>query len=174
MEDQSPQSRALVWPAIGTTLFVLVVPGTVIGLVPFWLSGWRVEEPLFGWLALRWAGAGVFFCGLPVFIDFLLQFVRQGHGTPAPIAPPRNLVVTGSFRYLRNPGYLGVLSLIVGQGLYFGSGGILIYAAGVALAFHLFVVLYEEPELRRRFGAEYEAYRRQVPRWIPRRTPFRV
>ncbi len=173
MSESVPDPRRLLWPTIGTVLFVLVVPGTVIGLVPFWLSGWRVQPPILGWLPLRWVGAGLFVCGLPVFFDFLLQFVREGRGTPAPIAPPQQLVVTGVFRYVRNPGYLGVLALIVGQGLFFGNAWILVYAACVALGFQLFVVFYEEPDLRRRFGAEYEAYCRQVRRWFPRRTSYR-
>jgi protein-S-isoprenylcysteine O-methyltransferase Ste14 len=105
---------------------------------------------------------------LPVFFDFVLRFVREGRGTPAPVAPTVQLVVGGTFRYVRNPGYVAVVSLLVGQALLFGSGAVLLYALAVAVAFHAFVILYEEPTLRRQFGAEYEAYCRKVPRWLPR------
>ena len=112
---------------------------------------------------------GFLLLGLPLFVTFLGRFVREGHGTPAPVAAPERLVVGGAFRYVRNPGYVAVVSMVVGQGLLFASKPILAYAAGLALAFHLFVVLYEEPALRGRFGEQYASYCRRVPRWIPRR-----
>ncbi|TMB54178.1 MAG: isoprenylcysteine carboxylmethyltransferase family protein, partial [Deltaproteobacteria bacterium] len=104
----------------------------------------------------------------PLFLDFLVGFVRRGHGTPAPIAPPERLVVSGGFRYVRNPGYIAVVSMVVGQGLFLGSKAVLVYAACLALGFHLFVVLYEEPALRGQFGEQYAAYCRRVARWLPR------
>jgi protein-S-isoprenylcysteine O-methyltransferase Ste14 len=84
------------------------------------------------------------------------------------------LVVTGLYRHVRNPMYLAVLAIVIGQALLLGSAGTLVYAAGLALGFHLFVVLYEEPTLRARFGDQYAAYCRQVPRWRPRLRPARV
>jgi protein-S-isoprenylcysteine O-methyltransferase Ste14 len=161
-------SRPL-WPAIGTALFVLCVPGSVVGLVPYYLSGWSAREPFFGVAATRWIGLALIVCALPIFLDFVIRFAREGQGTPAPIAPTQHLVVHGSFQYVRNPGYIAVVSLILGQALLLGSGAVLVYALLVALAFHLFVLLYEEPTLRRQFGADYEAYCRKVPRWLPRR-----
>jgi protein-S-isoprenylcysteine O-methyltransferase Ste14 len=152
---------------LGTILFVALVPGSVIGLGPWLLSGWRAGPP-FGGAWTRWAGVALFFAGLPVFVNFLVRFVWEGHGTPAPVAPPRRLVVGGPFRFVRNPGYLGVLAMLFGQGLFLASPAVLVYAAGVAAAFHVFVVLYEEPTLRRQFGATYEEYCREVPRWLPR------
>jgi len=163
------QDASLLWPTVGTVVFVAVVPGTVIGIVPYLLSGWHLQPPLLRLTALRGLGGVVFLCGLPIFFDFLIRFVRDGHGTPAPIAPPRQLVVTGAFRYVRNPGYIGVLALVVGQGLFFGSAAVLWYAVGLGLAFHAFVLLYEEPTLRRQFGAQYDAYCGRVHRWVPRR-----
>jgi protein-S-isoprenylcysteine O-methyltransferase Ste14 len=157
--------------AIATIVFTVLFPGSVIGLGPFLLSGWKVAPPLLGWPASRWVGAALFLLVTPIFVDFLVRFVREGHGTPAPFAPPRHLVVNGPFRYVRNPGYLCAVSMIVGQGLFLGSTAVIVYAAVVASAFHLFVVLYEEPTLRATFGAEYEDYRREVPRWIPRLPP---
>jgi protein-S-isoprenylcysteine O-methyltransferase Ste14 len=154
--------------ALGTLLFSLLVPGTVVGLVPYWLTGYRLAPPLLGAAPIRWLGALLVLTGLPVFTGFLLRFVREGRGTPAPVAPTERLVVGGAFRFVRNPGYLAVLALVAGQGLWFGRGTVLAYAAALAVAFHLFVVLYEEPALTRRFGAEYESFRARVPRWLPR------
>jgi len=160
----SGRDGSLLGPTLGTILFVAIVPGTVIGVVPYVMSGWRLEAPLLG----RAIGAGLFLLALPLFTNFLVRFVHEGHGTPAPVAAPQHLVVGGAFRYVRNPGYVAVVSMVVAQGLFFGSTAILVYAACLALGFHLFVVLYEEPTLRRRFGEEYAAYCRRVPRWLPR------
>jgi protein-S-isoprenylcysteine O-methyltransferase Ste14 len=160
--------QGVIRPALGTLLFVPLGPGTVIGLVPWFLSRWRQREPLFGGEPSRWLGVGLFLVGLPLLGDAVARFVMQGRGTPAPVAPPRQLVVTGLYRYVRNPMYLGVLSMILGQALVLGSRAILAYGLCVALASHLFVVLYEERTLRKRFGAEYEAYCKEVHRWLPR------
>jgi protein-S-isoprenylcysteine O-methyltransferase Ste14 len=162
-EDAPP-----LWPTIGTALFVLCVPGSVVVLVPYYLSGWSAQQPFFGIVATRWIGLVLIVCALPIFFDFVIRFVREGHGTPAPIAPTVHLVVGGSFQYVRNPGYIAVVSLILGQALVLGSRTVLVYALLVALAFHFFVLLYEEPTLRRQFGADYEAYCLKVPRWLPR------
>jgi protein-S-isoprenylcysteine O-methyltransferase Ste14 len=162
-EEKPPLSAIL-----GTIVFVAVVPGTVVVLVPWYLSRWTFRLPVLGTELTRWLGLGLIVAGLPVFVQFLLRFVREGHGTPAPVAPTKRLVVGGPFRYVRNPGYLGVVAMIAGQGFLLGNVDVLGYAAVVALAFHLFVVTYEEPTLRRTFGAEYEEYCRAVPRWVPR------
>jgi protein-S-isoprenylcysteine O-methyltransferase Ste14 len=159
------------WPAVGTLVFVLAVPGTVVGIVPFLLSRWELAPPLLGRPFVRWLGVLLMVGAAPIFLDFVIRFAREGRGTPAPIAPTRHLVVGGSFRYVRNPGYIAVVSLLVGQGLLFGSPALLLYATIVAVLFHLFVLVYEEPTLRRQFGAEYDAYCRAVPRWLPRRPP---
>lgn len=154
--------------AIGTVLVAPVFAGTVIVLGPLAVAGWRVGAPLFGWAASRWIGAALVVAAAPIMADFLVRFVREGRGTPAPFAPPRHLVVRGAFRWVRNPGYLSAIAMIVGHGLLLGSAAVLVYAAGVALVLHLFVVAYEEPTLRRLFGRDYEAYCRAVPRWVPR------
>jgi protein-S-isoprenylcysteine O-methyltransferase Ste14 len=158
------RSSNLLGPTLGTIVFAALVPGSVIVLIPYLLCGWRLAEAA----TLRWAGVLLLLLALPVFVDFLVRFVREGRGTPAPVAEPERLVVSGPFRYVRNPGYVGVLGLIAGQSLLFASAAVLAHAAIVALAFHLFVVLYEEPHLRRKFGTEYEEYKRRVPRWLPR------
>lgn len=106
--------------------------------------------------------------GVPVLLDSFVRFALKGLGTPAPVFPTRHLVVSGWYRYVRNPMYLAVVAVIVGQGLLFGSVNVLAYALIPWLAAHLFVVFYEEPTLRRTFGAEYEIFCTNVPRWIPR------
>jgi protein-S-isoprenylcysteine O-methyltransferase Ste14 len=157
--------------ALGTVVFVLVVPASVVVLGPWLLTGWHLAPPLFGWHATRWLGGVLIVLALPVFAAFNLRFVVEGHGTPAPIAPTERLVVGGPFRWVRNPGYISVTALLLGQALVFGSPALLAYAAVVALDFHLFVVLYEEPTLRRKFGPEYETYCGAVRRWVPRLRP---
>jgi protein-S-isoprenylcysteine O-methyltransferase Ste14 len=109
--------------------------------------------------------------GLPVLLDSFARFAIQGLGTPAPVAPPQHLVVTGLYRWMRNPMYVAVSLLIFGQGLLFGSVRLLEYGLLVWLAFFTFVVLYEEPALSRKFGKEYEDFCLHVPRWIPRLKP---
>jgi protein-S-isoprenylcysteine O-methyltransferase Ste14 len=161
---------SLLGPTIKTVIFTVVMPGSVIGLIPFLLSRWEIREPLLGTAVVRWVGLVLLLSAAPIFIDFLARFVWEGRGTPVPIAPTRHLVVHGPFQYVRNPGYVAVLTMIVGQGLFFGNVAVLEYAAGVAVVFHLFVVFYEEPTLRTQFGEEYVAYCAQVPRWIPRLT----
>ncbi len=162
--NREERSSSLLGPTLGTIVFVALLPGSVIVLIPYLLCSWRLAEAA----ALRWAGACLLLLALPIFVDSLVRFVREGRGTPAPVAEAQRLVVSGPFRYVRNPGYVGVLGLIVGQSLLFASAAVLAHAAIMALAFHLFVVLYEEPHLRRKFGTEYEEYQRRVPRWLPR------
>jgi protein-S-isoprenylcysteine O-methyltransferase Ste14 len=111
--------------------------------------------------------------GAAAVLDCFARFALEGRGTPAPVAPTENLVVSGLYRHVRNPMYVGVVAAIVGQALWFGSPVLLEYAVLVWLAFFAFVVLYEEPTLRRRFGPAYDNYRANVRRWWPRMTPWR-
>ena len=123
-------------------------------------------------LALRVAGALLIGGGVGFLLYAFTRFVIEGRGTPAPVAPPERLVIGGIYRYVRNPMYLAVCSLIVGQALLLGRPILLAYAAAVGAMFFCFVRLYEEPRLRSQFGESYEAYRRAVPRWVPRRHPW--
>ncbi len=131
---------------VGTVTFAPLFAGSVILLGPYLLSGWNLDAPFFGWAPSRWIGVALVILPIPPLLDFLMRFVREGHGTPAPFAPPRRLVVSGPFRYVRNPAYLCAVSMIVGQGFFLGGTSVLVYAGVVALAFHLFVVLYEEQD----------------------------
>ena len=101
-------------------------------------------------------------------LDSWVRFVTRGRGTPAPIAAPKRLVVTGFYRWVRNPMYVAIILVVVGEALVFRSAALLLYAAVLWITFHLFVLLYEEPHLRGRFGPPYEEYVRSVPRWVPR------
>jgi protein-S-isoprenylcysteine O-methyltransferase Ste14 len=161
-------ARPPLWAYLGTIAFTVVVPGTVVILVPFLISRWELMPPWFGLGAIRWIGLAIIVIALPVFADFLARFVREGHGTPAPIAPTRRLVAGGGYRHVRNPGYIAVIAMLVGQAFFFASPGLLAYVLMVAVGFHLFVILYEEPTLGRKYGREYADYCRSVPRWIPR------
>lgn len=152
----------------GTLVFLVLAPGTVAGLVPWWLTGWRMREPLLSAAPLRWVGAALILAGLAVLLESFARFALRGAGTPAPVFPTERLVVTGLFRHVRNPMYCAVTAMILGQGLLLGDTRLLAYGAAVWLAFHLFVLLYEEPTLKGTYGPEYAAYRAAVPRWIPR------
>jgi protein-S-isoprenylcysteine O-methyltransferase Ste14 len=158
--------------AAGSALFFALAPGVVAGLVPWWLTGWQVREPLGSWLPLRVAGVVLLAAGAGVLVHAFARFVVEGVGTPAPVAPTRELVVGGLYRYVRNPMYLAVLAAIVGQALALGQPVLLAYAAAVGAAFVAFVHWYEEPTLVRQFGPRYAAYRRAVPGWWPRRHPW--
>ena len=139
---------------LGSALFFAVAPSSVAGLVPWWITHWEFRPPFFDLEATRAVGILLIVAGLPGLVDSFARFALQGLGTPAPIAPTQNLVVTGLYRY--------------------GDQRLLAYGVLVWLAFHAFVVGYEEPVLVRRFGTEYEDFRANVPRWIPRLTPWRA
>jgi protein-S-isoprenylcysteine O-methyltransferase Ste14 len=158
---------------LGSAIFLVVAPGIVAGYVPWRISRWQVGPPLLGIFSLRVIGILLIAAGLPVLLDSFVRFALQGLGTPAPVFPTRHLVVSGLYRYVRNPMYVAVVSLILGQGLLLGSISILEYGIAVSFGFCLFVLLYEEPTLRRHFGSEYEEFCANVPRWIPHFRPWR-
>ena len=158
----------------GTAFFFVLAPGVVAGLLPWWLTGWRVRhpQPPWVWAPLRVAGGVLIAAGVAVLVPAFVRFVAEGAGTPAPVAPTQHLVVGGLYRYVRNPMYLAVVATIVGQALALGQPALLGYAAAAGAAMAAFVYGYEEPTLRRQFGAQYQAYRRAVPAWWPRRRPW--
>ena len=158
---------------LGSFFFLLLAPGTVAAVVPWWLSHWQMQPALLGISAFRMAGMLLIVVGVPMILDSFARFAIQGLGTPAPVLPTKHLVVTGLYRYVRNPMYVGVAATILGQGLLFGNVHVLEYGLIVWLAFHLFVLGYEEPTLHRIFGDDYEQLRRNVPRWIPRVKAWR-
>jgi protein-S-isoprenylcysteine O-methyltransferase Ste14 len=138
------------------------------------MTRWQLGPALFGLELTRSVGVLLVLAGLPGLVDSYARFALQGLGTPAPVAPTKNLVVTGLYRYVRNPIYAALVAIILGQALLFGDWRLTLLGALFWLASHLFVIAYEEPTLQRTFGAEYEAYRAHVPRWVPRLTPWRA
>jgi len=149
---------------VKTLLFTLVMPGTVGLYVPQALKHGGASLPG----AARYSGAALLLCGALIYFCCAWDFVSKGRGTPAPIDAPEKLVVHGLYKLTRNPMYVGVASVIFGQALYYRSRAVAIYGCFVVLAFHTFVLLYEEPTLKRLFGAQYDEYCGNVPRWIVR------
>jgi protein-S-isoprenylcysteine O-methyltransferase Ste14 len=156
-------------PILKTLLFVILIPGTVFLLVPYLLLAKHLPRPaaLVNWLALAPCSVGA-----AILLKCAWDFAVVGLGTPAPIDPPKSLVVTGLYRFVRNPMYVGGDLVLFSEALLFSSPKLLVYAAAFAAGFFLFVWGYEEPTLSKKFGASYQAYCQAVPRWIPRLTPW--
>lgn len=150
-----------------TALFLLSVPGTVLIIIPSTIilpiERNAFDMGLFAWLALPF-----WVIGLGMLLWCAADFVRKGHGTPAPIDAPKYLVTGGLYRFVRNPMYLGVLLFAAGNSLWYGSPLMAGYVVFLWLAFHAFILSYEEPHLRKTFGANYIAYCQVIPRWLPR------
>jgi len=151
-----------------TLVFTLIAPGTVTILVPYLLLSSESSERHSGNTLLQFLGGISIMAGGLLYLRCAWDFVVSGKGTPAPIDAPKELVVHAPYRYVRNPMYVGVLILLLGESLFFESWLLLAYSACVFLVFSGFVLLYEEPALKRKFGGSYERYCRQVPRWIPK------
>ena len=156
--------------AVGSLVFLVVVPGIVAGLIPWLLTGWKPQSYAMPWQLAGWL---LVIAGLVVLITSFARFALEGLGTPAPIAPTRRLVVGGFYRYVRNPMYLAVAAIIAGQAVGLGQPRLVVYLAVFFIAVVAFVHIYEEPTLSEHYGAEYEEYRRAVPGWLPRVTPWR-
>jgi protein-S-isoprenylcysteine O-methyltransferase Ste14 len=167
-----PSSRGII-PVAGSIAFLFAAPGLLGVFIPWHATGWHMDEPLLGFEPVRWLGSALILLGAAVLLDSFARFAWQGRGTPAPIYPTAMLVVSGAYRYVRNPMYLAVTALIAGQGLLIGCPPLLIYALAFGVVTHLFVLAYEEPTLRSTYGAQYEAYTADVRRWLPRLTPWR-
>ena len=156
----------------GSTLFFIAAPGVVAGVMP-WVLTDRYRLPLSTLPGLVPAGWILILAAAALLLHSFARFALEGLGTPAPVAPTERLVVGGIYRHVRNPMYVAVLSIILGQALLFSSWAVAVYAAIAAIAMVSFVRLYEEPTLARRYGTEYETYRSNVPGWLPRLTPWR-
>jgi protein-S-isoprenylcysteine O-methyltransferase Ste14 len=155
------------------TLFFFVAPGTVAGLIPYLLTRWESHNWYAATVPARSVGAAFLVAGLIGLLDSFRRFVVEGRGTPAPVKPPTELVVNGLYRYVRNPMYVTVLAMVIGEALILGRFILFGYAVVLWLLVQSFVVFYEEPKLARMFGASYAAYRASVPRWIPRVRAWR-
>jgi protein-S-isoprenylcysteine O-methyltransferase Ste14 len=150
--------------------FVVFVPGVLAVFLPVYLFG-RRDFSIGGTGAL---GLLLSLAGAWIALWCIWDFWRNGQGTPLPMDPPKVLVLRGLYQYLRNPMYAGVLLVVLGEAILFASWSLVLYAFFAAVGFHLVVVLYEEPDLKSRFGTAYDDYMHRVPRWIPRmeRSPL--
>ena len=154
--------------SLKSAVATIVVPGAACVLIPYYIliSAQISLTPPLGILqvmAILIAGLGLY---MVVWVSTV--FVRQGKGTPIPIDPPTRFVITGLYRYVRNPMYVGALLIVLAEAVYFGSPWLVLYAVGLWAALHTALVVFEEPQLKKRFGADYEQYLKAVPRWIPK------
>jgi protein-S-isoprenylcysteine O-methyltransferase Ste14 len=149
--------KSLLYLTLEAGLFALYIP------LAFLRNGPRLETGVISFLAIPF-----WLIGSLIILWCFWAFTFRGQGTPNPADPPKELVVTGPYRFVRNPIYVGVVFIFLGHFLWFGYWALLIYPVPVLIGVHLFVILYEEPTLRRRFGAHYEEYLKSVPRWIPK------
>lgn len=158
--------------ALGTAVFA-VAPATAAGLLPWLVTRWRVQQPVPGGLPAQCAGVLLIGAGAAVITNSFVRFALEGIGTPAPFAPPKHLVVGGFYRFVRNPMYVAIGAAVTGQGLVLGQPKVFGLAALGAVPVVAFVRFYEEPTLARKFGVDYDVYCKNVPRWVPRLTPWR-
>ncbi|GAB3456435.1 isoprenylcysteine carboxylmethyltransferase family protein [Streptomonospora sediminis] len=157
--------------AAGSAVFFAVAPGTVVGIIPWLITGWELSRPLPYWEAAQVAGALLICAGLFVCVHAFTRFAAA-LGTPAPLAPTEHLVVDGFHRYVRNPMYVALVGVLIGEALLFASVGVLVWTLVCWTAAALGVRFFEEPMMRRSFGAEFAEYRRNVPAWLPRLRPW--
>lgn len=151
--------------AYKSLLYLIIEAGVFALYVPLALlrAGVRIEMGFISFLAIP-----LWLIGASIVLRCFWDFTFKGQGTPAPIDPPKELVVTGFYRYVRNPIYVGVVFIFVGHFLWFGYWALLIYTLFSFIGVHAFIIYYEEPTLKRKFGAAYDDYCQRVPRWIPR------
>src|SRR5262245_45558907 len=159
---------------LGSALFFVIAPFLATAVIPWWISRWEFKPAFLGLGLMRASGVLLIVAGVPGLVDSFARFALKGLGTPAPVAPPQHPVVTGLYRYVRNPMYVSVVAVICGQALLFGDWRLIVYGGVFWLACHVFVIACEEPTLQRSFRGEYEAFRANVPRWIPRLRPWQA
>ena len=156
--------------AAGSLVFLVAAPGTMAGLIPWAITGWESGSP--PW-SLRLVGLLLLVAGLAALLDAFIRFAVEGRGTPAPMAPTEELVLGGLYRHVRNPMYVAVTSVILGQALLLARSELGLYALIFWAATAAFVRLHEEPTLARRYGERYCSYQANVPAWLPRLRPWR-
>ncbi len=168
--DKGIEMKAI--PAVvGSVTFFVIGPGTVLGIIPLLITRWELPDVGSGGQILRGVGVLLIGAGLVPLVHVFAQFAKAG-GTPAPVAPPQQLLVTGFNRFVRNPIYVALIVVVLGQALLFGSLGLVAYSVVIWVVTASFVQVYEEPTLSRQFGRQYEAYRHNVRAWIPRLHPW--
>ena len=171
MTQQSRSWISPLWLAVRSLLWAVLLPGLYAGYVPWRYFGLRsvvldLEQPA------HWAGLLAIGLGTVLLALCILEFARSGRGTLSPLDPPRKLVVRGPYRFVRNPMYVGVTLIVLGEVLLTRSRGLFVWWAAWFALVNLFILGYEEPALRRQFGADYERYSAAVRRWLPRLRPW--
>ena len=156
---------------IGSAAFFLIAPGMVAGVIPWLITGWGFGDDASTSLIVT--GGAIIALAMVLLIECFVRFALKGGGTPAPVAPAQELVVSGFYARVRNPMYVAVTALVLGQALVFASAALIAYGFIIWFAFLMFVLYYEEPRLRAEFPETYPAYFEHVPRWIPRLTPWK-
>ncbi|MBK6482341.1 MAG: isoprenylcysteine carboxylmethyltransferase family protein [Chitinophagaceae bacterium] len=147
--------------------FTILQPGIVAGLIPLWIVSGNVSLlPLNMSGIHHYAGIILFTIGVGILFSCIISFARKGRGTLSPVDPTKKLVVEGLYRFSRNPMYVGVLMILIGEAVYFQSAYLSAYTVIIFLAFNVFIRLHEEPRLLRDFGVEYQQYCKKVRRWI--------
>ncbi|HEX6269021.1 MAG TPA: isoprenylcysteine carboxylmethyltransferase family protein [Anaerolineales bacterium] len=152
--------------ALKSLFFFLLVPGLLLGVFPYWIA--QSDVPLFEAGFFRYLAIPFWIIGMMMMVWCFWDFTVKGRGTPAPFDPPKELVATGPYRYVRNPMYVSGLISLIGWILWSPSLPLILAPVVFGVAAHTFVLLYEEPTLKKKFGAGYEAYLKQVPRWVPK------
>ena len=155
--------------ALIATLATIIVPGGAVVLLPYLILQATAVSSIPHLGPMQIGSLVLAMLGLSMIVWVSIAFVKQGKGTPVPIEPPKNFVAAGLYRFQRNPMYFGALLTVLAEALFFNSAWLLVYAALLWLALHTFTVLFEEPQLGRRFGDSYREYKATTPRWIPRR-----
>ncbi len=153
--------------ALKTAFFILLVPGFLLGIVPVFIIP-KIPGLGFPPGSWNWAAVPFWLAGVAILVWCAADFVRKGRGTPVPLDPPKELVVTGLYHYVRNPMYVGALLIQTGTIVWFGTLAQVVYWGFLFIGFSLFIRANEEPYLRKTFSAAYENYCKSVPRWIPR------
>ena len=153
--------------ALKTLLWSVFVPGTLTTLVPYLILRLSAEGFSFNLSVFRYVGIIPILLGALIYFWCAWDFTFVGKGTPAPFDAPKKVVATGVYRFIRNPMYVACVSVLIGEALFFESAALLIYAFVLFLVFHIWILIYEEPTLRKNFGASYEEYCREVSRWLP-------
>jgi protein-S-isoprenylcysteine O-methyltransferase Ste14 len=147
--------------------FTILQPGLVAGLIPYWILGRELSNIRITSLQLRqYAGVVLFIIGLAIMLSCIVNFAVKGRGTLSPADPTKHLVVGGLYKYSRNPMYVGVMMMLIGEAIFFESTDLWVYLIIVFIGFHLFILLHEEPRLKKDFEAEYKEYCKKVRRWI--------
>lgn len=152
---------------IRNLLFTILQPGLVAGLIPFWITGFRINN-MFDevWQLHHCIGTIAFLIGFVIMLWCIISFAVQGRGTLSPVDPTKRLVVAGLYKFSRNPMYVGVILILIGEAIFFQSVELWIYSLFVFITFNIFTILVEEPRLRKDFGEEYNLYCQKVRRWI--------